>query len=205
LPKWRDEDGRDRLAAEIVANIRSRFIFIDTGNVWLDIAEREEDEPYRDQPSEDDAHWPAAARKTLYEFIRAEKEAVRAGNKALLAELLLHEHFEWLHADTRKLIADIILRKDRRGPGRPRMTRAERRKANPIHEAAAVAKQLQKELQRFYPEQSRKVVGGYATEYAAAQANIECNTLINYRNRSRKAPQRMNYRNRFRSAPQRIK
>jgi hypothetical protein len=195
LPAWNDEAGVAKLADEIIAERPPQPHHVRTGNPWRDFAERTKAEPLRDQPSDEDAHWPEAERKALWEFTRAENAAVDAalrGTRAPLAKLLLHEHWEWLGEDTRKLIAEIILGKLRRGRGRPKMARGERWEKTPIHRAAAEVEILQRTFSQHYPKQSLKEVRERAIEIAAKRAKIEDDEkLINYLKRAKRAPQRI--------------
>jgi hypothetical protein len=133
LPDWDDKEGVTKLADELIKEVEARAQrFIDYGD-WV---AADED----DRLSDEDAHWPAADRKKLAKFIRAERAAVEAaerGNPAPLNDLLdeYADCLDWFKRETLRLASELnkpksVVARRRRGTrdskplsltGRPRI------------------------------------------------------------------------------------
>jgi hypothetical protein len=189
LPDWADEKGVAELAGEIIADARAETQTI--AQRFLNFGERvvADDD---DRPSDQDAHWPAADRKELNKFIKAERAAVKAalhGDPAPLAELLLSEHLEWLQPRARNLVAEFLTGKRNLLTGKPKLGRGNpkkpRKKRSPTHGAEAEAQFLKQHLRELYPKIRLAKLKARADEIATKRAGVTTETLRGYRRRPR--------------------
>src|SRR5262249_49426751 len=75
--------------------------------------------------------------------------------------------------------------------GRPKMTKAERIQATPVHKAAAMRPLAEFLLQQWYPKQPDDLIKDRAIDIAAKVAKITRDRLDNYLNRSKKNKRRL--------------
>jgi hypothetical protein len=180
LPKWTDEAGVAKMVSAAIAHYRA-----------LEARRNREFDP--GIPEED---------KPLLRLKRVEEIAAlyaRKGNFNPLIDLLRSERFieqlfalggQWLEPETRTFLTDVLTGKFESKRDQ-KMTAAERRATNPIHNAADEFLMIEGELMRLYPAQSKSAVKGRAVEIAAERAGIEPEQLQTYLNRSRNSPQRI--------------
>jgi hypothetical protein len=179
LPNWNDEKGIARLAGEIMADWETNYFLEYAANLEAHLAS------VKYSPGEDE----------LIKFKNNEDAAIKAalhGDIAPLAALLLSEDECWMEPSTRELMAEFMTGdrnpqtgRRKAGRGRPKMTREERLKINPIHRAADEVAVLRQRLRQLYPMQSVTTVRKRAIDLAAKRTGVASEKLRRHLRRAK--------------------
>jgi hypothetical protein len=175
LPNWNDEKRVARLAGKIMADWET--------NYFLEYAARSKANFEADlasgkySPGDDDD-----APVELIKFKNNEEAAIKAALHGDIAPLSEDEC--WMEPSTRKLMAEFMTGdrnpqtgRRKAGRGRPKMTREERWKINPIHRAADEVAVLRQQLRQLYPMQSVTTVRERAIDLAAKRTGVASEKL----------------------------
>jgi hypothetical protein len=184
-PKWSDE--------------KAVFDFIEQKHIE-DILHLANQNPFNIELSE----WLS---NYYFEMERDAVHAVENGNIAPLAGLLHPEHPDNLHGGNRPvrsmlsestwvLIYELLIGARKRKRGAAKQTLAQRKRANPIHNAAEVTfPSVRAWLKTLYPERKPKEISDRALEITVKLEDLKSvEALINYLARSRKDRRRVRAR-----------
>jgi hypothetical protein len=178
-PRWDDEEGVAAFVATVLEGVEGGFIgsFSISISKYLDTLRRElQNDRYKD--------WPKQREK-------AAVEEAKRGDLERLVEMLrplesgaVSPEIKSIAPETWTLVVEFLtgersLNSGRlKGePGRPKMSKAERRARNPVHIAAVEFPAIKDILKWKYPKQTRAAIHERAAEIAAKRNGIKAETL----------------------------